>query len=79
MESFKNDIINGITEGIKTKCVDGVKWLGITIIDNSYNVCLVVAMIGLICYLGGYKKGAKVVTLSLIVYFVLQAIKVVLL
>lgn len=78
MESFKIDTINGIAEGMKYKVVEGCRWLSITLIDNSYGICLAVAMIGLICYLGGYKKGAKVVTLSLVVYFTLQAIKSVL-
>ncbi|MBU3103019.1 hypothetical protein [Clostridium gasigenes] len=75
METIKNDIVNGITEGLKTKFVEGFKWLSITIIDSSYIICLSVAMVGLLFYLSGYKKGAKVVTISLITFFVLQAIK----
>lgn len=86
MQDFKNDIIDGVTKAIdnavntvtdriNAKLLESFKWLCLTIIDNSYNICLSVAMLGLICYLGGYKKGAKVVTLSLVIFFVLQAIK----
>ncbi|MEG2289898.1 MAG: hypothetical protein RSA29_02520 [Clostridium sp.] len=59
------------------KAIDGLKVLSITIIDSSYVICLTVAMIGLIVYMAGYKKGAKAVTLSLITHFVLQAVKLV--
>lgn len=67
-----------LIEGLKDSFIEGTKWLSITLIDSSYTICLGVAMVGLIFYLAGYKKGAKVVTVSIIVFFVLQAIKVVL-
>lgn len=77
VKDIVDGVVNGITGGIKTSVIDGVKWLSITIIDSSYTVCLGVAIIGLIAYCAGYKKGAKAVTLSIIIFVVLQAIKVV--
>lgn len=65
-----------VGESFKTMAIDGAKWIGLLIIDNSHLICLGCAMGGLILYLGGYKKGAKVVTISLIVYLVLQAMGV---
>lgn len=77
LTNLKTDIVNGIVDNIKDKIVEGTKWIAITIIDGSYTICLTIAIIGLIFYCAGYKKGAKAVTLSLIIFFVLQAIKVV--
>lgn len=78
LSNLKNDMVNGIVDNMKEKFIEGVKWLSINIINSSYIICLSVAMVGLIFYLSGYKKGAKAVTLSLIIFFVLQAIKQVL-
>lgn len=62
---------------IKDKLIEFGKDLSIILLDSSYNICLSVAIIGLIFYCAGYKKGAKAVTLSIIIFVVLQAIKVV--
>lgn len=66
-----------LASSFKEVWVDGAKWLAITIVDNSFWICLTVAMVGLIFYMGGNKKGAKAVTISIIVFVVLQAIGVV--
>lgn len=68
------DIGEKITEGIKGAVVDVSKWVALGIIDNSYIICLGVAMVGLILYLGGWKKGAKLTTVSMVVFFLLQCI-----
>lgn len=73
IQNAKNEMITGVKDWF----ISGVKWLSITIIDSSYVICLTVAMVGLIFYIAGYKKGAKAVTLSLIIFVVLQAIKLV--
>lgn len=73
IQNAKNEMITGVKDWL----ISGVKWLSITIIDSSYVICLTVAMVGLIFYIAGYKKGAKAVTLSLIIFVVLQAIKLV--
>ncbi|MBB6715970.1 hypothetical protein [Clostridium gasigenes] len=62
---------------IKEKILEGLQSLGVIILDGSYSICLAVAMVGLIFYMAGYKKGAKAVTLSIIIFVLLQAIKVV--
>lgn len=77
LTNFKEDLISGIVDSMKEKLLEGSKWLAAVIIDSSYSICLTVAIVGLIFYCAGYKKGAKAVTLSLIIFFVLQAIKVV--
>lgn len=77
---FKEFVVGNSKElvvNFKDVCVDGVKWLAITIVNNSFWICLTVAMVGLIFYMGGNKKGAKVVTISIIVFVVLKAIGVV--
>lgn len=63
---------------IKAKIIEGLNAAAIFILDSSYGICLTVAMIGIILYCAGYKKGAKAVTLSVIIFVVLQAIKAVL-
>ena len=73
IQNAKNEMITGVKDWF----ISGVKWLSITIIDSSYVICLAVAMVGLFFYIAGYKKGAKAVTLSLIIFVVLQAIKLV--
>ena len=77
ISNMKNDIVTGVIDGVKNSIVSSVKWLSLVIIDSSYTICLTVAIVGLIFYIAGYKKAAKAVTLSLIVFFVLQAIKAV--
>ena len=62
---------------IKNKIIEGLNAAAIFVLDSSYGICLTVAMVGLIMYCAGYKKGAKAVTISLIIFVVLQAIKVV--
>ena len=61
---------------IKDKIIEGLQALGAVLIDGSYPICLAIAMMGLIFYCAGYKKGAKAVTISIITFIVLQAIKV---
>ena len=77
VKDIVDGVVNGIVGGAKASIIGGVKWLTLTIIDSSYTICLTVAIVGLICYCAGYKKGAKAVTFSIIVFVVLQAIKVV--
>ena len=77
IDSAISNAKNEMMDGVKDWFINGAKWLSIQIIDSSHIICLTVAMVGLVFYLAGYKKGAKVVTLSLIIFFVLQAIKLV--
>lgn len=76
-------IVNWI-ENFGGWCLDGIKeailglleWIALGIIDNSYWICLIIAMISLLLYIGGIKKSGKWVTGSAIIYFILQALGV---
>ncbi|GAA0825165.1 hypothetical protein ABHA37_17425 [Clostridium tertium] len=74
-EGLKTSIVTGILEGIKNGLLNFFKWIGVGIINNSYWVCLFVCIAALILYIGGQRKAGKYVTLSVILYFILQAIK----
>ncbi len=52
------------------------KTLALGIIDNSYWITLSVAIIALILYIAGMKKAGKYVSVSFVVYFILQCLKV---
>ncbi|MGG7142503.1 hypothetical protein ACQPVP_03455 [Clostridium nigeriense] len=75
IEGLKTSIVTGILEGIKNGLINFVKWIGIGIINNSYWICLLVCIVSLILYIGGLRKSGKYVTLSIVIYFFLQAIK----
>jgi hypothetical protein len=48
----------------------------LSIIDNSYWITLPIAIICLILYIAGMKKAGKYVSVSFVVYFILQCLKV---
>lgn len=75
IEGLKESIVTGIIEAIKNSLINLLKWIGIGIINNSYWVCLFVCVIALILYIGGQRKAGKYVSLSVVIYFLLQAIK----
>lgn len=50
--------------------------LALGIIDNSYWIFLPISIICLILYIGGLKKAGKYVSVSFVVYFILQCLKV---
>ncbi|WP_294365125.1 hypothetical protein [uncultured Clostridium sp.] len=72
---MKETIINGIVEGLKQSVVNFFKWIGLGIINGSYWICLVACLIALILYIAGQRKAGKYVSISFVVYVVLQAIK----
>lgn len=75
IEGLKTSIVTGIIEGIKNSLINLLKWIGIGIINNSYWICLFVCIVSLILYIGGQRKAGKYVSLSVVIYFLLQAIK----
>lgn len=79
IEGLKTSIVTGILDGIKNSLINLFKWIGVGIINNSYWVCLFVCITSLIFYIGGQRKAAKYVTLSVVIYIFLQSIKGVLL
>ncbi len=50
--------------------------LALSIIDCSYWICLFVCMFAIILYVAGQKKAGKYVSLSFIIYFLMQCCKV---
>lgn len=61
---------------IKNIIIDTLKWISLGIIDNSYWICLFICLAALILYIAGQKKAGKYVSISFIIYFVLQCLKV---
>lgn len=45
------------------------------VVSSSYIICLCVAMMAVIMYILGCKKAGKYVSISLVVYILLQALK----
>lgn len=57
---------------IKNQLLDLLNWCVTGLIDCSYWLCLIVAIIALILYVSGIKKSGKWVTGSMVIYIVLQ-------
>ena len=45
------------------------------IVNSSYIICLTVAMISILLYVCGQKKAGKYVSISIVIYVLLQALK----
>lgn len=63
-----------MVESIKIGIMDFLKLMVTGVISNSFWICLIVAMISLILYVGGIKKAGKYCTASLVIYVVLEAL-----
>lgn len=72
---MKETIINAIVEGLKQSVSNFLKWIGLGIINSSYWICLTACLLALILYIAGQKKAGKYVSISVVIYVVLQAIK----
>lgn len=72
---MKETIINAIVEGLKQSVTNFFKWIGLGIISSSYWICLTACLVALILYIAGQKKAGKYVSISFVIYVVLQAIK----
>lgn len=72
---MKETIINAIVEGLKQSTINLIKWIGLGIINGSYWICLTACLVALILYIAGQKKAGKYVSISFVIYVVLQAIK----
>ena len=68
-------VTNSIVNALKISVLNFLKWIAMGIINSSYWICLVACLIALLLYIAGERKAGKYVTLSFIVYFILQAIK----
>lgn len=72
---MQETIINAIVEGIKQSVVNFLKWIGLGIINGSYWICLIACLVAIILYIAGQLKAGKYVSISFVIYVVLQAIK----
>lgn len=63
-----------LLDGFKDAILGLLKWIALGIIDNSYWICLIAGIIGLLMYIAGQRKAGKYVSGSLIVYFILQSL-----
>lgn len=71
---MKEVIVNAISEAFSKMGSNLLHWLMNTIINCSYPLCLLVFIVAMILYIGGYRKSGKYATISLAVYFILQSI-----
>lgn len=72
---MQETITNAIISALKTSILNFLKWIGLGIINSSYWICLVACLIALLLYIAGERKAGKYVSISFVVYFILQAIK----
>lgn len=72
---MKETIINAIVEGLKQSVANFLKWIGLGIINGSYWICLTACLVALILYIAWQKKAGKYVSISFVIYIILQAIK----
>lgn len=72
---MKELIINGIVDGLKQSVINFLKWIGLGIINGSYWICLIACLLALILYIAGQKKAGKYVSISFVIYVILQALK----
>lgn len=72
---MKEDIINAIIEGLQAAIVSLMKWIGRGIINSSYWICLTCCLIAIFLYIAGQKKAGKYVSISFVIYFILQSLK----
>lgn len=72
---MKETIVNAIIEALKTSVTNFLKWIGLGIINGSYWICLITCLLALILYIAGQKKAGKYVSISFVIYVILQALK----
>lgn len=72
---MKTIIIDGIVEGLNKAVVGFLKWIALGLIDSSYIICLTACFIALILYVAGQKKAGKYISISFIIYVILQSIR----
>lgn len=71
-------IANLLVNEIKEALIEVGKWILQGIIGSSYLICLTACLLALILYVAGMKKAGKYVSISFIIYFLIQAVSLVL-
>lgn len=64
-----------VTVAIGNCVVKAIKFLFKGIIKGSFWICLIACMISLLLYVGGERKAGKGISISIILYVLLQALK----
>lgn len=72
-------ITAAIEKALKNSVVNLLKWIFNGVVKGSYWICLASCLIALILYIAGQRKAGKYVSISFIIYVILQALKGVLL
>lgn len=75
LENMQDTISSSIVNALKDATVSLLKWIAMGIINSSYWICLAACLIALLLYIAGERRAGKYVTISFVVYFILQAIK----
>ena len=75
LENIKQAVSEAIQESLISIFHNFFSWIAKGIIDNSYEVCLTIAIISLMLYICGKGKAGKYVTISMGVYFILQSLR----
>lgn len=60
---------------VQGKVLGILKAVLLLIVDNSKFICLSAALLSLIIYIAGEKKAGRYVSMSVIIYFLLQSLK----
>ena len=73
------DFINSINNfSLKEWILNNLKTIAISLIGKSFYVCLFICITSIFLYIIGVKKAAKVATVSIIAYFILEGFKTIL-
>lgn len=75
MDIIKEKIIEGMTEGLQAAVSNLLKWIGRGVINSSYWICLTCCLLALVLYIAGQRKAGKYVSISFVIYFILQSLK----
>ena len=68
-------IAKAIEIALKNSAVKLLKYLFNGLVAGSYWICLISCLISLILYIAGNRKAGKYVSISFILYVILQALK----
>lgn len=68
-------ISQAIEKALKNSVVKLLKYLFNGLVYGSYWICLISCLIALILYISGQRKAGKYVSISFILYVILQALK----
>lgn len=74
LDKMKDAVCQGMSEFFANAFHNFINWIVNFFIKNSYPLCLTAFIIAIILYIGGNKKSGKYASISLVVYFILQAI-----